>query len=307
MIGELPAYAGFLALAVPAAAVAILLAKTSRRWRRALAACPAWGRALVALAVAALTIFGGGKPGPTFSNLRLLLAGRDGKLSTGTAYGPRSGLVAAMAATDGASNAVAAARASLPVVEGILVSAEAAVAAATAQRRDYLRLRFPRPALTETNNLYGEIHGVSATNGVASALVWFSVQPNVEPQMRFTFAMRSATNRLATVVPTGSSWPDLVSCGGYDCVRYDFPVPPALLDGDRLRAPLDHEARVAFGSPETDEPFDVRGGVALYRNGTYYVAVTGWRTNAVTGVAHYFADGRLANPPELATNEDPPL
>lgn len=84
---------------------------------------------------------------------------------------------------------------------------------------------------------------------------------------------------------------------GKTCYLYYFAVPEALLNAEEnLVAPLQWEKRVAFGSPETGEPFDIRGGLAIYENEEYYLAVTGYRTNGV-GQVFYFDNGRLATPP----------
>lgn len=305
MTGNAPAYAGFLCLLIPVAMLFFALRPVvAGIWRR-LGQMGRW-RAGAAVAVAVAVVgFGGSKPGPTLSNLRLLLAERGGRLSNGSAYGTKSTLVEAMAAVDAATNDVHAAGAILPAVAASLHASSGTVAAAASGERHYLRLRFPRPALAADSNLYVEILRHAVSNGVMYACVWFSVEPNVQPEMRFHFASGTGTNRLCSVSPTASSWPQFEAVGGYDCIRYEVPVPPQLLDSDgRMRVPLQVEPRCALGSPETGEPFDVRGDVVLSVDGQFWTTVTGYRTNEF-GTVLYFDRGRLANPPMLqATAEE---
>jgi hypothetical protein len=240
------------------------------------------------------------------SNWRVLMAERSGKLSSGAAFGPKGQVVEAWGSAAFATGVVASASVELPAMSNSLAQSSAAASAARDEPRHYLRLRFPSPEIAADANLYGEIRRHETTNGTVSAYVWFNVVPNVEPGMRFTFASGSPTNRLATVAPSSSSWPDTVDVAGYDCVRYDVPIPAALLSaGDALRSPLDVEARVALGCPESAEPFDVRGDVVLKIGEAYWATVTGYRTNA-TGTVLYFYKGRLATPTTIqgANNEE---
>jgi hypothetical protein len=294
-----------LGLLLPLALLAIGVVKSYAAWQGRLRRLSGVGRIAVLALVVASVAFGGGKgPGPTISGLKLLLAERGGKLSNGQAYGPKSAVVLAQASTTEAQGIVQGVTGDLPTIAASLETSTTEITNAVVAERHYLRLVFPRPELTEASNLYGEIMRMTVTNGVATAFVWFNVVPNAEPQMFFSFALDTATNRLATVSYTSSSFPDTVEVGGFDCYQFAFPVPAELLSNGLLYAPLDYEKRIALGCPEMDEPFNVAGGLAFHYDNQYWVGVTGWRTNTVSGIGYYFSNGMLAVPPEMETHEN---
>lgn len=179
------------------------------------------------------------------------------------------------------------------------------MADAQAESRHYLRLVFPSPTLDAEANLYGEVLKCTVTNGTGTAYVWFNITPNSEPSMCFTFSLDTATNNIATVEGVSQSFPDTVSINSLDCYTFTFAVPAQLLKDGQLFAPLDFEKRVALGCAAMDVPFNVDGGIAIYANDQYWVGVTGWRTNTVSGVASYFYNGLLSQPPmEMLANEE---
>ena len=284
-------------LLVPITLLVIAVVKSGDLWRVKLATLPRCAQAAVLLIAALTVIYGGEKPGPTKANLRLLIAERaSGKLSSGAAYGSKSATVAAGESAGAAVVAVASAAVTIGDASAAVASSGTNALEVAEASRYYIRLTSPSPVVTN-HTLYAEITGIVVSNGVGKAGVWFNVVPNSEPVMRFNFASESATNLWFTAIPSASSFPDTYACGGFDCYLYTFAVPPVLLDAaGNLLAPLAWEKRVAFGSPATAEPLDIKGGLALYAAGEFYVAVSGYRTNAL-GQAFYFDNGRIANPP----------
>ena len=277
----------------------ILVIKSWEVWRGLLQTLPQWQRLVVVVVMVMGVATGGSKVGPTKANLKLLLAERSGKLSNGVAFGRKSGL---MVAAENAEAAGAAAVTAADIITNATASVELSatnVNAVAESTRYYVRLTSPSPVVTNFT-VYAEITVLSVSNGVATAGVWFNVVPNNSPVMQFNFASERAPNCWFTARATDSSYPDTVACGGYDCYLYYFAVPAVLLnDNGGLIAPLQWEKRVAFGAPETGDAMDIKGGLAIYADGNFYVAVTGWRTNSA-GTAMYFDNGRLANPPAQA-------
>lgn len=293
----------------PIAVFVIFMIKQAPAWLVPLRKMTMPGRVLVLLGFFAISVVGGVKPGPgpSISNLRILLAERAAnRLSTGLKYGDKESIRTAAVETQAATNSLANVATALPGVATAITNSTTDVGHAKGEERHYFRLVFPRP-VSAAQTLYGETVTVTVSNGIAHASVWFSVTPNVEPQMRFTFASAVATNRIATVPQIQSSYPDTHIADGLACYRYDFPVPSVLLDANgELYAPLSYERQIAFGAPETGEPFDLQGGLAIYEDGQFYTTVTGFRTNTFDGTVLYFDNGRLAQPPSIqeTPNED---
>ncbi len=291
-------------LAVPLVALLIALAKTDRAWGPWLRAQPRWKQlaALACLAVAVASGGGkGGPPGPTISNLRLLLAERAaGKLSTGQAYGPKQTVVSAAIQAVGASAVVADAAITLTSASNTLSGAAVAATAAQAAPRYYLALA-DQPSIPTNHTLVAEVISYSVTNGVCEAAVWFNVEPNSEPVMQFHFSAGTATNHWFSERAAVSSFPDTFTIAGRTCYLYYVALPPVLLTptGD-LIAPLQFQRRVAFGG--RGSAFDLRGGLAIFADDQYYITVTGFRTNSV-GTVFYFDNGRLAHPPSQTSAE----
>ena len=282
--------------AIPLVGLVIAVVKTAEKWLPELKALPRLQQVAVVIVLGFAVSWGGSKgPGPTKSNLRLLLAER-AKLSNGQAYGPKSDVVAATAKATAAAMCVTNAINAGDTMNTTFTNATALVAVAESGPRYYIRLTSPSPVVTN-QTLYAEIQSITVGAGVAEAAVWFNIIPNSEPTMRFNFAADSATNLWFTAEPSGSTFPDTFVRNGRTCYLYYFAVPEVLLnEAEDLVAPLQWEKRVAFGSPETGEPFDIRGGLAIVEDGEYYLAVTGYRTNGV-GQVFYFDNGRLATPP----------
>lgn len=264
--------------------------------------------AVLGILIGAVAI-GGTKvtPGPTKANLKILLAEREAKkLSSGEAYGDKEKYREGLAFTDSATASVSIVESSLPAISNVVSVSAPEVSAAISEERHYLRWVFPRPALNEMSNLYGETMRVTVEGGIATAYVWFNVVPNAEPHVCFTFATETVENRLETVFPMGSSFPDTTSVNGYECFTYTFSIPSSLLSDGELIAPLDFEKQIALGCPEQNKPFNVAGGIALYWNDQYWVGVTGWRTNSVDGIAYYYSNGLLADPPANKASTEVP-
>lgn len=291
--------------AVVITGVIILLVKMAPAWMVPLRNMTVLGRVATLVGFFAVAVIGGVKPGPggpTKANLRILLAERKAR-SDGQPYGKKATLTTAAGLARDAGASVSNAAGAVASAGMTITNADAAADGVSVGPRYYIRLISPSPVVTN-NTLYGEILTIDVTNGVAAAAVWFNVLPNSEPIMRFHFASDAATNLWFSARPTHSTFPDLAAVKGRQCYRYYFDVPPILLDGSgNLIAPLHWEPRIAFGSPETGEPFDLRGGLAMVADGRYYIAVTGWRTNAVDGAVYYYDNGRLAAPPNK-TQED---
>lgn len=297
----------FLGLLLPFAGLTICVVKSYKVWRGKLRGLSRNGKLVAIGVVMAAVAFGGGKGpvGPTLANLKLLIAERGGKLSNGQSYGEKSAVVSAGALTSFATNATAETLESIAGTSNTVAAAAQSLEEAVAVERHYLRLSFPSPLPEAESNLYGEILRCTATNGVASAHVWFNVAPNADPQMCLTFSLGSATNSISTVAASSSSYPNTVVVDGRDCYQYTFQVPVPLLRDGQLFAPLDVEKRISLGCSAMSVPFNVDGGIALYANGQYYVGVTGWRTNTVSGIAYYFYNGLLGTPPmEMLDNAE---
>lgn len=284
--------------AIPIALLIIFLAKKQDVWLADFKKLSHNNKIAVLVIFGIAVAWGGSKPGPvgpTKSNLKLLIADR-AKLSNGQVYGKKALVVSAAAQASAAAGAVTNA---LVVAESAATTYTNALAASTAvaeSPRYYLRLRAPAAVVTNST-IYAETQSITVADGVAEAAVWFSTVPNSEPEMRFHFAADTATNRWHTATPTGSTFPDTFTKNGKTCYLYYFALPDELLKADgSLLAPLQWSPVIAFGSPETGEAFDLRGGLAIEEDGEYYLAVTGYRTNGV-GQVFYFDNGRLANPP----------
>lgn len=292
-------------LAVPLAVLGIALSKTAHIWLPVYRSWPQWQRVVAVVALSVVVAYGGSKPqppGPTKANLRLLLAERV-RLSNGMEYGRKADAVSAQSAADAAAAALDAAALDVAASSNLIASSSHAVQTATGEPRKYMRLGTPPPAITN-NTLYGEIADVRVDAGVAVAAVWFNVIPSSAPGMRFSFASRAATNRWHTATAEQSSWPTTYGMYGRDCYLFYFPCPPELLDADGdLIAPLHYAQEIGWGSPDTGEPLNLLGGLAVEVDGQYWEAVTGIRTNAA-GEQLYFEAGRLAVPAKLA-EEDP--
>jgi hypothetical protein len=290
---------------VPLAILGIVVAKTVDKWLPVLQGMEQWQRVLFIGAFGMVIAYGGAKgppPGPTKANLRLLLAQRV-RLSNGMEYGRKEEAVTAEADADAAASAVAIAGSDTATASNTLATVAAQVQEANQEPRKYMRLHTPMPDIPD-GTLYGEIADVSVDAGVAVAAVWFNVVPASVPAMRFSFALRSATNRWRTVAAEQCSWPDTFDVFGYDCYLFYFACPPELLNPDgTVIAPLYNAQEIGWGSPETGEPFDMRGGVAFEIDGELWETVTGTRTNAA-GEEFYFDGGRLADPSTL-TQEVP--
>ena len=288
-----------LSLSIPLVFLCAAALKSYKVWRGKLDKLSRSGQLIAVCIIIAAISFGGSKtPGPTIANLKLLIAEKNGKLSSGQEFGEKAVIRSAIAMIDSAAASVGTVEVFIPAISNVVSASSLEVAECSATNRTYIRLVFPRPALTGMSNLYGEIMRCTVTNGVATAYVWFNIIPNAEPAMCFTFAAGSVTNWLETVGHTASSYPDTVAVDGYDCFTFNFPVPSAFLDGSGfLYAPLDFESRITLGCPQMGVPFNVDGGIALYYDGHYYTGVTGWRTNTTTGVSYYFSNGTLSDPP----------
>lgn len=287
--------------AVPLTVLAILLIKTADSWVAQLRAMPRMAQVLFVMFMGFTILWGGSKPGPvgpTKANLKLLLAQREqAKFNTGKSFGEKSVIVTADVAANIATTNVINAEINVDGASNTLDQVALDVPGIIAQERHYLRL-MPAQEIYTGQSIYGETLAITVTNGVASAFCWFNVIPNSEPVMRFHFASETATNLWFSAIPTHSSFPATSVVDGKPCYTLFFDVPPVLLDdAGSLIAPLDFERAITFGSPETHEAFDLRGGLALYVDGKYWIAVTGWRTNQVSGLAYYFSDGRRADPP----------
>ena len=215
-------------------------------------------------------------PGPTISNLKLLIAERNRKLSNGESYGAKADIVEAETTTTATTNEVALAVAAIQALSNTVMTASQAVGDATAGERHYLRLVFPSPLLDAESNLYGETLRCTVTNGTATAFVWFNITPNSVPEMYFTISLGAATNNIATIEGVSVSFPNTVEVDGLACYEFTFPLPAQLLHDGMLYAPLDIEKRVTLGCAPLNKPFNVDGGIAFKANGQYWVGVTGW-------------------------------
>lgn len=289
----------YIYLALPFVVMLIILVKTSSHWVAEIRKLPRMTQVFAVLFCGFIISYGGSKPvGPTKANLRWLVAERERKrLSDGRAYGEKDVLVGAQAMAGAAADNVDFASGNLQDATNALAGAALDIDEAIGLERWSLRL-VPAESIYTNQSLYAETVDISVTNGVADAFVWFNVVPNSEPIMRFHFASGTATNVFYSAIPTSSSFPVTSEKNNKQCYSFFFDVPPILLHPDgTLIAPLDFEREVTIGSPETKEPFDLRGGLAIYEDGKYYLAVTGYRTNSVSGIVYYFDNGRLANPP----------
>lgn len=292
---------------IPLVGIVIAVVKTAEKWLPKLRALPRLQQVGVLVLLGFAVSWGGSKPqppGPTKSNLKYLLAER-ARLSNGQSFGPKAAVVTASINATQAANSVTNSIDDEAYVLAAIADAKDDATDIEALPRYYLRLVSQSPTVTN-QTLYAEIKQISVTEGVAEAAVWFNVIPNSEPTMRFNYALDTATNLYFTAIPSGSTFPDTFAVGGKDCYLYYFAVPgwtPETLAGSG--SPVQWEKRVAFGSPETGEPFDILGGLAIYEDGEYWVAVTGYRTNDV-GQVFYFDNGRLANPPSNLQGEAPP-
>lgn len=290
---------------VPLTVLGIVVAKTADRWLPVFRSIPHYQKILLVIFMSMIIAFGGSKgppPGPTKTNLRLLLAERV-RLSNNMPYGEKSDVVTAEQAAADAAQLTADAAADLGVVSNALASAAISVTAAKAGPRKYVRLHTQPPEIP-SGTLYGEIADVRVDGGVAEVAVWFNVIPASAPEMRFSFASRSAPNRWHTSAAEQSTWPDTFAVLSRECYYFYFPCPPSLLTpGGDLLAPLMFAQEIAWGAPETQEPLDLRGGLAFELDGQYWEAVTGYRTNEL-GEVYYFDSGRLASPPSTQQEQE---
>lgn len=285
----------------------IAIVKTSKVWQAQLKELTRSGQLVVICVLIAAISIGGTKVGPTKTNLKILIAEREAKkLSSGQVYGDKERYREGLAFTDSATSTTLSVADTLPGISNIISTSSVQVYDTIQDDRHYIRLTFERPELTEQSNLYSEIVRCTTSNGMATAYISFSIVPNAEPQMSFVFATGITTNVLAAVKHVHSSFPDTFLVGGYSCYAYSFPIPEALVSDGKLIAPIDFERQVAFGSPEAGKPFNVDGGIAIFHEGQYWIGVTGWRTNAVDGVAYYFSNGFLADPPQNKTSSEEP-
>ena len=288
-------------LAAPLALLAMALAKTMRIWLPVFRAWPRWQRAAAALFLGAAVAWGGSKPGPTKANLRLLLAERAGRLSSGRAYAPKEGLPGAAEAADSAADLAAAAAEAAEAAEALLAGAEQGAELIAGSQRRYIRLE---PAGREPDGtFFGELMQVAVTNGVAEAAVWFSLVPESAPKMRFNFASGAAGGVWWREDSVTDSFLTTYPVRGRECYLYYFPVPPELLDGaGNLAAPVQTERALALGGPGGG--FNLLGALAVRRGGKVYLTVSGSVTNSTTGEVLYFDNGRLADPPARTQVDD---
>lgn len=293
---------------IPIIFVIIAVVKTANHWIPSLRALPRIQQISVIVILGYAVAVGGSKPGPTISNLKLLMAERASKkLSSGQSYGEKNDIVEAGVIANNAQGDVDLVANSLPVVEGTISDATDAIAGIEAAPRYYMRQRYDRPTLSITNNLYAEIsHQSIDTNGVVMAYVWFSVIPNVQPDMRFVFSAGNVESVKAVVTSYECSFPDTFTINGYECILYAFRAPDYLLRDGKLSTPIDYEHEVSFGCEATSEPFDIRGGIVLDLDGDLYTGVTGFITNSITGQVLFFNDGFLANPPVNVQSPETP-
>lgn len=292
----------------PIVMVIIAVVKTADHWIPRLRTLPRIQQFSVIIILGYAVAIGGSKPGPTISNLKLLMAERASKkLSSGQHYGEKSAVVEAGVIADSAQGGINTVTNSLPVVEGAISDATDAIADVEGAPRYYLRQRYERPLLNATNNLYAEIsHQTIDTNGVVMAYVWFSVVPNVQPDMRFIFSSGSVEHIKTVVSSYECSFPDTFPINGYECILYSFRAPDYLLRDGKLSTPIDYEREVSLGCEATAEPFDIRGGIVLDLDGDLYTGVTGFITNSITGQVLFFNDGFLANPPVNVQSPETP-
>ena len=301
-----------LCLLFPILGIVILAVKKRHLWEDHLAKIrklPRLQQVALFVVLGYAVAMGSSKPGPTLSNLKILIAERASKrLSSGQEYGEKAVVVDAGVIAQEAQTGIDAVTNALPVVTGTIDDADDAVTAVEDAPRYYLRQRYQRPLLSETNNLYSEIALQTVdTNGVCMAYVWFSVTPNVQPDMRFIFAAKNIENVKKIVSSYECSFPDTFTINGYECILYAFKVPDYLMKNGKLSTPIDYEREVTCGCEASGEPFDIRGGILLDVDGDLYTGVTGYVTNSITGQVLYFNDGFTANPPMNAQNSETPL
>ena len=280
----------------PGVVLTILVVKSGRVWCQWLRSMPRWKQVCLVIFLLSAISFGGSKPGPTRENLRLLLATR-AKLSNGQSYGSKATIINAASISDQA--AVSGSNSVVTVSNSVthLNSISNNVSDVSLSTRQYIRLVAPSPVVTN-RTLHAELLRITATNGIAEAAVWFNVVPTSDPKMRFHFTSETATNLWYTAIPTTSTFPDTFTVNTRQCYLFYYSVPDALLNANGcLLAPLQYEKRIQWGCPETSEPLDLRGGIAIQKSGEYYIGVTGFRTNVVDGSIYYFDNGRLATPP----------
>jgi hypothetical protein len=280
---------------VPLTILVILLAKTVDKWLPVFRSWPQWQKVVFITATGMIVAYGGSKgTPPTKTNLRLLLAERV-RLSNNMPYGKKSKIVTAEQATRDAAFNVSSATADLIVASNALDVAGVAIATAKSAPRKYVRLHTQPPEIPP-GTLYGEIADARVIAGVAEVAVWFNVVPASTPEMRFSFASRSATSRWHSAPAEQSSWPTTFTVLDRECYYFYFPCPARLLTpAGALIAPLSFAQEISWGAPDTQEPLDLRGGLVFEVDGQYWEAVTGYRTNEL-GEVFYFENGCLVIP-----------
>jgi hypothetical protein len=286
-------------MAMPAAVLVVGMIKLERVWLPVLRKLPLWQRVGAAAALGALVAWGGSKPGPSKENLRLLMAQREGRLSSGGVYAPKEGLYAAVEQAGAARADSAVALEDVMEAAGALAAAGAEAETICNAQRHYIRLEAPQREPDGT--FYAELVRVSVARGAATAAVWFSLVPESEPKLLFNFASAPAKGVWGRSAPFASSFPDTFPVLGRDCYMYYFDVPQELLDEEgALESALQVEREIALGNATAG--FNLLGALALQHEGRLFLAVTGFVTNSVTGEVLYFDSGRLADPPERTTS-----
>lgn len=269
MYDDIPILSCFLALALPALAIAVFIIK-SGALRKALRSHPA---------VIVLVVLAAWFSQPS-ARSKGWISPRFRQLLTTTVDGQVKDLSGTVASGISASALDQLNAESAEITEAALTvttNAEARCVALTNQLLNaeydvaYISLDLPRGTPAETNhNIMITFEQVAQTSSNLTAWVWFSEMPATNVDVYVECSINGVSWPL--LAPVTNSYPDTELIGAVDCIKYIYEIPSAISG-----TPLKPNYEISFGGYQADQYLSVsEDGVVVSTNGVDCLPFTGW-------------------------------